>query len=96
VGLSNPRDRIEPFLPPWARYGRPVEIVFKAAGATVDVPHQLGAVPDGYFLVLATGAVYAANVQTWDKTLAFFTAPAANTVARLIFFTTREGVTRAN
>jgi hypothetical protein len=87
-----PRD---PFESPWARYSPPIEVRFATAGAIVDVPHRLGATPTGYLVVLQTGAVYAAKVQGWDQTLASFTAPAANTVARIIFFVGREALVYA-
>jgi len=75
--------------------GPMVAAAFPVAGATLQVAHGLGAVPDGHLLIMATGAVYDVQVERWSADLAYLTAPVANTYARMIFFRLREPYTGA-
>lgn len=78
---------------PFASVGRVLEVVFPAANTRRDIPHGLGVVPDGYFLVLASGGVVTAtDVHLWTADVAWLMASAVNTRARVLFYTLQEGV----
>lgn len=76
---------------PWAQYSAPIDVHFPGASTARGVAHGLGTVPDGYLVLFSLGGeVHAANPITWTDQLAFLIASDANTVARVIFVTTRE------
>lgn len=81
--LVDLESRLRPF---WATLGPALEVTCAAAGASRQVLHGLGAVPDGYLVHLATGALYAVTPERWTEDLAFLTAPVANTFARVQFY----------
>ena len=80
-----------------ARYiehvGSAVAVTFPQAGATVQVAHGLGVVPEGRHVILQTGAVYDVAIEKWTADLAFLVAPVAGTYARVIFFRLRDPYT---
>lgn len=76
--------------PFWRDYARPVDVHFAVAGATRQVAHQLGTMPTGYLIMLATGALYAVTPERWTSDLALLQAPVANTRALIMFYTLRE------
>ena len=72
--------------------GPPLEVVFPAAATRRDIPHGLGVVPDGVFVVLQSGGVVTAtDVHLWTPNVAWLMASAVNTRARLIFYTLTKG-----
>lgn len=80
--------------PWWASYAIPVEVHFEAAAVPRAIAHQLGAVPDGYEVVMRTSGLVAVQLDKWTSTIAYLQAGAANTRAILIFYTLREGALR--
>lgn len=79
-------------LLPLREIGRILEVHFPVANTRRDVPHGLSRVPDGYFLILESeGLVRAVDVTTWTRDVAWLSASANNTRARLVFYTLQEG-----
>ncbi len=85
--LKRQQTELRPF---WRDYARPVNVAFPAANVPRQVAHQLGTVPSGYVIVLATGDLFALTPEKWTGTMAILTAPVANTRAVLMFYTLRE------
>ncbi len=85
--LKRQQGELRPF---WREYARPLNVAFPVAGVTRQVAHQLGTIPDGYEVVMTTGAIYALTPNLWTADQALLTAPVANTRAILIFYTLRE------
>lgn len=76
---------------PWARYSAPLTVHFPAADTPREIAHELQQVPDGYLVILSVGGtVQAENPINWTDQLAVLRASQNNTVARVIFVTTRE------
>ena len=90
--LAIEEERGLPWHLPIARVGPVIEVTFPAAAAARDIPHGLDGVPDGYFIVLQSGGVVTATqVTSWTRDIAWMTASATNTRARLCFYTLLEG-----
>lgn len=84
-----------PIIPPWTVPTGPVLAVTFAASGERLIPHRLRGRPDGFLILSSTGAVYETRKGEWSDTHAYLTAPAANTVAQVLFFRLRsapEGV----
>lgn len=81
---------------PYAVMGPVLEIEFPVATTNRDIAHGLGAIPDGYHVLLSSGGVVqAADVHVWTDRVCWFQASANYTRARIVFFTLQKGkVTR--
>lgn len=75
---------------PFAIVGQPMRVVFPNAGATRQVTHNFGDVPDGFLIGDATAPVYRVPGQPYTKELAFLTCATANAEATLLFFKWKE------
>lgn len=77
--------------PPWTYpTAVAVDVTFPAADVPRHVVHGLGAVPDGFLVLLGTGPVYALTPELWTEEMALVTSPVANTFARLWFLQLRQ------
>lgn len=82
-------DEERPRLPGlrYAHVGQPLEVAFPAANTRRDIAHGLGAVPDGYHVLLTTANLIADNPAGWTDLVAGLQADAANARAVVVFFT---------
>lgn len=75
----------------YARVSRPLEVAFPAANTRRDIAHELGAVPDGYLVLLSTAPIVADDPSKWTDLVAALQATSANARAVVVFFTLLEG-----
>lgn len=88
-------EEIGRFTLPIAVTGPIVEVRFPVAATRRDITHGLDTTPDGYFILLQSGGVVTAtDVTLWTTTVAWMTASADNTWARLCFYTLRTDAVR--
>jgi len=79
---------------PFAVIGPVLEVDFVTGGDARDIPHGLGAVPDGYMVLLCQGGpVGAVDYSTWTDRVAWMEAP-TETKIRIVFYTLQAGVIR--
>jgi hypothetical protein len=74
----------------YAQMGRPLDVSFPAGGARRDIAHGLGAIPDGYHVLLTTANLTADAPEAWTRDIAALKADAVNARAVVVFFTLLE------
>jgi len=93
IAVDAVRSRFAPVPLPIAAVGPVHELVFPVANVARDIPHGLGVVPDGYFIILQSGGVVqAVNVVNWTTQTAWLQANTNNTRLRVLFYRLQEGV----
>lgn len=77
----------------WTSLSAPIDVRLTVAGTPMPVAHGLGEIPTGMIVLLATGPIFTAKLELWDKSVAYVQTTASDVRARLAFVRLKENVT---